>query len=80
MEDKDVKVKMSICPDCGNAIRIAVLHTMENSCILDFAIEVFENDLQVKTVTLEEYRSSKIELFCKENCPRKLQKGKQFTI
>jgi len=28
MEDKDVKIKMSICPECGNAIRVAVEHRM----------------------------------------------------
>jgi diaminopimelate epimerase len=71
MEDKDVKIKMSICPECGNAIRVAVEHTMDNISKNEFAIEVMENDLQVKTISLEEYRNSKIQLYCRDKCSRK---------
>ena len=28
LEETDVKVKMSICPKCGNSVRIAIEHRM----------------------------------------------------
>ena len=39
MEDKDVKIKMSVCPECGNAIRVAVEHTMDTKSKNEFAKE-----------------------------------------
>ena len=74
IEEKDVKVKMSICPDCGNAIRVAVEHTMDTKSKNEFAKEVMKNDLQVKTISLEEYRNSDIQLYCKDDCSRKITK------
>ena len=71
MEDKDVKIKMSVCPECGNAIRVAVEHEMTVKSKNSFAKEVMKHDLQVKTISLEEYRNSKVEMYCKENCSRK---------
>ena len=71
MEDKDVKIKMSVCPECGNAIRVAVEHTMDTKSKNEFAKEVMKYDLQVKTISLEEYRSSKVEMYCKDDCSRK---------
>ena len=71
MEDKDVKIKMSVCPECGNAIRVAVEHEMTTKSRNEFAKEVMKFDLQVKTISLEEYRESNIQLYCKENCSRK---------
>jgi len=71
MEDKDVKIKMSVCPECGNAIRIAVEHTMNNKSRSEFSKEVMKHDLQVKTISLEEYRNSNIEMYCKNDCFRK---------
>lgn len=70
-EDKDVKIKMSVCPECGNAIRVAVEHTMDRKSKNEFAKEVMQYDLQVKTISLEEYRKSNVELYCKANCSRK---------
>ena len=70
IEEKDVKVKMSVCPECGNAIRVAVEHTMTIKSKNEFAEEVMKHDLQVKTISLEEYRSSNIQLYCKESCSR----------
>ena len=70
IEDKDVKIKMSICPECGNAIRMSVEHMMDTKMRNEFAKEVMKYDLQVKTISLEEYRKSKIELYCKKNCTR----------
>ena len=71
IEEKDVKVKMSVCPECGNAIRVAVEHTMTTQSKNEFAKEVMTHDLQVKTISLEEYRNSNIQLYCKESCSRK---------
>ncbi len=71
MEDKDVKIKMSICPECGNAIRVAVEHTMDIKSKNEFAKEVMKYDLQVKTISLEEYRSSNIQMYCKDDCSQK---------
>jgi diaminopimelate epimerase len=71
MDDKDVKIKMSVCPECGNAIRVAVDHLMTSKSRRSFAKEVMEFDLRVKTISLEEYRSTKVQLYCKDDCPRK---------
>lgn len=77
MEDKDVKIKMSVCPECGNAIRMAVEHEMTTKSKNEFAKEVMNYDLQVKTISLEEYRKSKIEMYCKANCNRNKNKLKK---
>jgi hypothetical protein len=71
MEDKNVKIKMSVCPECGNAICVAVEHTMDTKSKNEFAKEVMKYDLQVKTISLEEYRSSNIQMYCKDDCSRK---------
>lgn len=71
VEEKDAMVKMSICPECGNAIRIAIEHMMDTKSRNQFAKEVMKYDLQVKTIPLEEYYSSNIEMYCKESCSRK---------
>ena len=70
MQDKDVKIKMSICPECGSAIRVAAEHTMTVKSRNEFAKEVMKYDLQVKTISLEEYRISNIKYYCKDNCSR----------
>lgn len=72
MDIKDVKVKMSICPECGNALRVAIEHEMGIKSRNEFMREVMKHDLQVKTISLEEYRNSNISLYCKETCSRKL--------
>lgn len=69
MEDKDVKVKMSVCPGCGNAIKFAIEHKMTTKSKNEFAKEVVKYDLQVKTISLEEYRNLNITLYC--NCKHK---------
>lgn len=71
MEDKDVKIKMSVCPECGNAIRVAAEHTMDGESKNEFAQEVMQFNLQVKTISLEEYRTSNVQLYCKDDCSRK---------
>ena len=71
VQEKDVKIKMSVCPECGNAIRVAVEHTMDTKSKNEFMKEVMKLDLQVKTISLEEYRSSNIQLYCKESCFKK---------
>lgn len=72
IEEKDVRVKMSVCPECGNAIRVAVEHKMTTKSKNEFLKDVMKYDLQVKTVSLEEYRNSNIQMYCKENCSRKI--------
>ena len=67
-EEIDVMIKMSLCPECGNAIRVAVEHTMDIKSKNSFLKEVMELNLTVKTISLEEYRASNIELYCKEGC------------
>lgn len=74
MQDKDVKIKMSICPKCGNAIRVAVEHTMTNKSKKQFALEVIEYDLQVITISLIDYQNSNILIGCNKNCENNLNK------
>ena len=69
--EKDVKIKMSICPECGSVKGVAVEHTMTVQSRNEFANEVMQFDLQVKTISLEEYRSSNIKYYCKESCSRR---------
>ena len=70
MKDKDVKIKMSVCPECGNAIRVAIAHLMDAKSKKEFAEEVMEYDLQVKIISLENYNSSNIQMYCREGCSR----------
>lgn len=70
IEEKDVKVKMSICPSCGNAITVAIEHTMTTKSKNDFLKVVMSKNLQVKTISLEDYRNSNIQMYCKEDCDR----------
>lgn len=72
IEDKDVKIKMSVCPECGNAICWAVEHMMTTKSKNEFLKDVMKYDLQVKTISLEEYRNSNIQMYCKETCSRKI--------
>lgn len=67
--DKEVNIKLSVCPQCGNAIRVAVEHKMTAEDKREFAKEVMDYNLQVKTISLEEYNNSKIQFYCKEDCP-----------
>ena len=60
MEDKDVRVKISICPKSGNVIRVAIEHMMDAKSKNEFAKEVMEHNLQVKTISLEEYRNTNV--------------------
>lgn len=68
IEEKDVKVKMSVCPECGNSCRIAVEHTMDKQSKKEFMKEVLNHNLDVKTISLEEYRKGGVSLGCKEDC------------
>jgi hypothetical protein len=76
IDEKDVKVKMSICPECKNAISVAIEHRMTDETKKDFMKEVAKYNLDIKTVSLEEYRTSGIEMFCKDDCPTKTKKEK----
>ena len=66
-----IKVKVSICPSCSKVVRAAVLQEMTPESIDVFAQEAFANDLQVKTITLEEYHNSGMKFHQRENCPNK---------
>lgn len=67
---QDVKVKMLICPKCGNAFHVAIEHKMDTKSKNRFAKEAMKYDLQVKTISLEEYKTSKVEMYCSKdgNC------------
>lgn len=71
IEEKDVKVKMSICTECGNACRVAVEHRMDDQSKKDFMKDVLKHNLDVKTISLEEYRKSDIKMYCDEKCSLK---------
>ena len=71
IEEKDVKVKMSICPECKNAVRVAIEHRMADETKKDFMKEVTKYNLDIKTISLIEYRWSKIQLSCKDDCSNK---------
>ena len=69
--EEDVKVKMSICPECKNAVTVAIEHKMDAQSKRDFMKDVMKYNLDVKTISLEEYRNGNITLGCKENCSQK---------
>jgi hypothetical protein len=71
IEEKDVRVKMSICPECKNAVRVAIEHLMNKSSKKDFMKEVEKYFLDIRTIPLIEYRQSKIKLGCDDNCSKK---------
>lgn len=71
LNEKDVKVKMSICPECGSAVRLAIEHKMDKSSKKNFMKEVEKYFLDIRTIPLIEYRHSKIKLGCDDNCSKK---------
>lgn len=71
IQEKDVKVKISYCPECGGACRIAVEHAMTKESKKDFMKEVLKYNLDVKTISLDEYRKGNESLGCKEDCSLK---------
>ena len=73
IEEKDVKVKISHCSECGGACRIAIEHVMTKESKKDFMKEVLKYNLDVKTISLGEYRKGKESLGCKEDCSLKTE-------
>lgn len=71
IEEKEVKVKISICSECKNAVRVAIEHCMDKSSKKDFMKEVEKYNLDIKTISLIEYRESNIKLGCENNCSKK---------
>lgn len=71
IEEKNVKVKISHCSQCGGACRIAIEHTMDIQSKNNFMKEVLKYNLDVKTISLEEYRKGNESLGCKEGCSLK---------
>lgn len=75
--DDLVNVKMSMCNKCGGIVRVAVEHMMTRSSKNEFAKEVFEYDLNVKTISLLEYREKiKTAEWCMEDQTHLLQTRK----
>jgi hypothetical protein len=70
-DETKVPVKISICPECRNAIRVGCWDIMDKKQQSNFKREASRYNLDIKTMTLAEYRLSGIELFCKPNCSRK---------
>ena len=60
LPDEEVNVKISLCGTCEGIIRVAVEHTMDRKTKKEFAMEVLEYNLSVKTIPLLEYRENKI--------------------
>lgn len=71
LEDKDVRVKMACCPECGNPSSVAIEHTMDKQSTKEFMKEVVKYNLDIKTISLEKYRSSGIDMYCKDTCSKK---------
>lgn len=70
LEEKDVKVKISHCPECFGACRIEIEHVMTRQSKKEFMKEVLDYNLDVKTISLDEYRKGNESLGCKENCSK----------
>ena len=56
LPDEEVNVKMSLCGECNGIIRVAVEHMMDRKSKNEFAKEVLEGNLSVKSMPLLEYR------------------------
>jgi len=70
MIDAGVKVRMNVCPECGNANRVAIEHEMEKEDRDQFEREAIKYGFVAKTITLDEYRNSDVNLYCKPTCTR----------
>lgn len=60
LPEKEVKIKISTCKKCNGIIRTAVEHMMSMKSKRDFSKEAFEHDLAISTISLIEYRATKI--------------------
>lgn len=56
LPDEEVSMKMSLCGTCEGIIRVAVEHMMNKKSKKEFADEVMEYNLSVKSMPLLEYR------------------------
>jgi len=75
-----VSIKMSTCNKCGGIVRVAVEHMMDRKSKNEFAKEVFDYDLSVKTISLFEYREKiKTAEWCMEDQTHLLQTRKVLT-
>ena len=66
LPDDQVNIKISICNRCGGLVTSAVEHLMSRSSKNSFAKEAFEYDLQIKTISLLEFRKTEFN-FCIED-------------
>lgn len=60
LPEEEVKIKISTCKKCNGLIRTAVEHMMSQKSKRDFSKEAFEHDLAISTISLIEYRATKI--------------------
>lgn len=71
-KEKNIKVKMSVCPECGGTCRVTIESAFnKKKAKKEFIKEVISYNLDIKTMSLEEYKKSGIGFGCKENCSLK---------
>lgn len=56
LPENEVNVKVSSCNYCKNVVRVAIEHMMSDVSKKDFYKEVSKYNLDVKTISLIEYR------------------------
>lgn len=59
IKDEDVIVKRSICSKCQGLVRVAVKNTMDAKSKREFAKEVFQYNLSVSEISLEDFHKEK---------------------
>lgn len=60
LPEEEVKIKISNCKKCNGVVRTAVEHMMSQKSKRDFSKEAFQYDLAISTISLIEYRATKL--------------------
>ncbi len=60
MPEELVNLKISYCGKCDGVVRTAVEHMMSKESKKEFALEAMEHNLTIKTISLIEYRVTKL--------------------
>ncbi len=60
MPEELVNLKISYCGKCDGVIRTAVEHMMTLKSKREFSKEALEHNLSIKTISLIEYRATKL--------------------
>lgn len=68
MKNEDLKIKLAYCPECGNAITVAAANMMSKNDTAKFMKEAAKDNLDVKTITLSEWKKGDIKMFCENTC------------